>query len=584
MVDLSSTSCAGEGAGGGVRGWRGPALLLVALAAFYGAMQNGLWRPGTDSQVYLTLARNLATGRGYTFNNLPVEKVPPGWPIVLAGAMRVTPAFAVLNLITPACMLAAAAIWYRILTRFVRPGRALAVTALAGTLFGWYQFTLDFLSDGPFTLAAAGSLLLAVQVAEGRKGAWRVPLLALLCAAAICVRWTGALTAVVACGVLLTRWGAESSEVGVQSSVRRRPRWAVVGVVAIVAAGTFLGLRAMLEREKERHLRAHPVAIENLQRVEQMLTSEYSVRPLNEGPETYLRRLGDAGTWVATLFWRPAELRTASRALGWGVNAVGWGMLGVMGAFVVRRARRGEWVWVALVAACGALVLQRARPVARYLVPVAPLLLLAAWVGLEELAATARRAGVRRVLRWGSMAFVGSIALTNAVLWAVDVRVTWAADFYDAHEAGEARDLMAAARLVRETGSPAVVVDDTSTNLGRTRPSQYAFRVMVFLGGGTVRVAPNDVGADELAGWMRSEGALYYLRRLEANPWRLWHFRVPWLQQRLTRKPPGAPTPSFELYELSAAPGGGLVRVALPPRTAERWPRVVPGMGAAEVP
>ena len=59
-------------------------VLLSLLLPFLLLLQNGHWRPGNDSDLYLTIARNLATGQGYTFNGLPVGKLTPLWPATLA--------------------------------------------------------------------------------------------------------------------------------------------------------------------------------------------------------------------------------------------------------------------------------------------------------------------------------------------------------------------------------------------------------------------------------------------------------------------------------------------------------------------
>src|SRR5262245_34928361 len=77
------------------------------LLTMYLLLANPYWVPGGDSEVYTAIARNLAAGKGYTFNGLPVSMVPPGWPWFLAAAMKISPTFLFLKLLTMSCMLGA---------------------------------------------------------------------------------------------------------------------------------------------------------------------------------------------------------------------------------------------------------------------------------------------------------------------------------------------------------------------------------------------------------------------------------------------------------------------------------------------
>src|SRR5438105_12045866 len=64
------------------------ALVSAVVALLYLLLYNPLWVPGGDSELYLAVARNLALHRGYLFNGQFVSISPPGWPFLLAGAMR----------------------------------------------------------------------------------------------------------------------------------------------------------------------------------------------------------------------------------------------------------------------------------------------------------------------------------------------------------------------------------------------------------------------------------------------------------------------------------------------------------------
>src|SRR4051794_1665275 len=56
------------------------AVVLLYLVAF-----NGRWRLDADSALYLTIGRNLAEGRGFTYHGRPHTLAYPGMPWLFAG-------------------------------------------------------------------------------------------------------------------------------------------------------------------------------------------------------------------------------------------------------------------------------------------------------------------------------------------------------------------------------------------------------------------------------------------------------------------------------------------------------------------
>ncbi|MBI4543852.1 MAG: glycosyltransferase family 39 protein [Gemmatimonadetes bacterium] len=70
----------------------GVALLLRALVvAVPGTRLYAPWSGGSDTPAYLTLAQNLNEGKGYTYAGQPTAYRPPGYPLILATAMRLFP-------------------------------------------------------------------------------------------------------------------------------------------------------------------------------------------------------------------------------------------------------------------------------------------------------------------------------------------------------------------------------------------------------------------------------------------------------------------------------------------------------------
>ena len=93
VVDAKSAA-AEQAPRGDVKYW----LIGVAiLAVVYLLLQNGKWCSGPDTAFYISVARNLALGRGFNFNGAVVGRIPPLWPAVLAAGMKVSTSFNVMS-------------------------------------------------------------------------------------------------------------------------------------------------------------------------------------------------------------------------------------------------------------------------------------------------------------------------------------------------------------------------------------------------------------------------------------------------------------------------------------------------------
>src|SRR6185295_2214837 len=112
-------------------------ILLAILAIFYGLLIGPHLSAGPDTSYYISIARSILNGRGFEFNGKAVGRAPPGWPLVLAGAMKVSSSFVFLGALNTALLMVSAGFWYRILRRLMTPGRALASMLICGGLFLW---------------------------------------------------------------------------------------------------------------------------------------------------------------------------------------------------------------------------------------------------------------------------------------------------------------------------------------------------------------------------------------------------------------------------------------------------------------
>src|SRR5438034_1147540 len=155
-----------------VRVW---AITVAVIAAAYLLLVNPYWVPGGDSELYLAAGRSLAQGHGYKFNGQLINISPPGWPLVIAGALKLLPSFALIKFITLACMLGAMSLWYWLLLRFTSPTMASIVTL--ATAIGSHVYSLSFWahSDALFCLIALGAMVVACQINENRSPIrWRI--------------------------------------------------------------------------------------------------------------------------------------------------------------------------------------------------------------------------------------------------------------------------------------------------------------------------------------------------------------------------------------------------------------------------
>ena len=158
---------------------------------------------------------------------------PPGWPLVLAGLLKISPTFLWLKLCLIGMMLGSAGLNYRVLRRFASPRLAATVVVLAG-LLGWvYPLTMWLHTEALFLLMTSASMLLAARLGEGRGGWGHVAGLVVLSFLMVFTRWPG-----------LFVWPILAAlAAGPHWRPARGPRWAAVGLTLVVMAGGFLATR-----------------------------------------------------------------------------------------------------------------------------------------------------------------------------------------------------------------------------------------------------------------------------------------------------------------------------------------------------
>ncbi len=132
--------------------WRFVLFGLLAAATLAGL--NGQWRIDPDSALYLTLARNMARGQGYTYHGVLHRLVYPGFPALASLAFRWHGGSPILicNLLTLLCGTAALMATYRLFSLSTNRPTAVAITLLTGISHEFFRYWHEPMVEMPFLL------------------------------------------------------------------------------------------------------------------------------------------------------------------------------------------------------------------------------------------------------------------------------------------------------------------------------------------------------------------------------------------------------------------------------------------------
>lgn len=559
---------------------------MIALATLYLLLENPYWVPGGDSEVYIAIAQNVARGNGMLFNGRPVGMVPPGWPLVMALVMKISPTFLALKLVTLASMLLALAAFYRVVRRFASMSATAAVVLLSGMLSHVYSLTFWLHSDALFCLLTALSILLALQIGEGRRQTWRIVAMLLLCALSVFVRWAGLLNVLLVAAGLLRG----------QLKPRLTREWMVAACAGLVIVLTFLGTRWAMKKFAPPRLAFEnmPVTVDPAATLEEpgstsvadagAVEESYTISTVTAsgGFVGYAARAAGWGTWFSFLLWQPLRLGAGWLAVWHAGNLLGWCVIVLLLISTWRDARSLDWLLPAAMLYSLALCINWTGATARYLVPVTPLILLGMFRGAAILQQTRLGERQRKAVHVAWLHCLTAIVLVNGLLYAADVSVMRSSDFYDRFEAGLTRPLIAAAQFLnsRRVGHGQVVVNPLYENIGRRRLSPTGLRGLTMLTGKALRTVPIEFQKKALPrdrdfrAWIGANYITYYLDQPPVSPWRLWHFRAGWLQELKTGEPAEDSGAGWRVYRCD----GKSLPVRLPRPDPTEYPTRVPGL------
>jgi hypothetical protein len=167
--------------------------------------------------------------------------------------------------------------------------------------------------------------------------------------------------------------------------------------------------------------------------------------------------------------------------------------------------------------------------------------------------------------------FVSTVVICNVATYAIEVSIARDGEnFYQRYDAGMDQSMIAASQylnslpLSARAGGPRdreIAVSQRYTNLGRSRPLPSALRQAVMLTGRSMITPPYKSTAVSPATptgkglairrWLVSHGVRYYLWQPPISPWRVWHFRMPWLEKARTGHTAEVDTSDWQLFRLN---------------------------------
>ena len=339
-----------------------------AILALYLASVSHHWYISSDSALYLLLAKSLSNGEGYAVWGRPHVNVPPGYPAMLAAMMHVGLGdMWWLNLAMTACGLAAMWFGYKLLQEQTTSGLAMLVAVTVAVGAEMHQRSVQQLSDVPFMLLVmAGLWCYSRGMRDGR----------------LCLE-LGTVVLISSCwvrvvGIPLVLAAALGLAFEAPQITRRRA-WLNAGgaVLGVCFTSVFFYLAT---RQAQGQLAPASYA-HHFTTLSQRSLGSWLFQPLSNFFET--------GSHLTRLFTGQKCPRTVALVTVW--------MPTLLGMWV--HLRRRQYVGVVATAGYIGAVLLLRELLSRYLLPVAPLLVMFFFEGVRELVEMVSRLGSRVTLQ-----------------------------------------------------------------------------------------------------------------------------------------------------------------------------------------
>ncbi len=350
------------------RRWLLALTLLAYLAGF-----NGQWRIEPDSALYLSVARNLAEGHGYSYQGTPHRLAYPGLPYLLAGVFKIggVDNLRLANGLMLAIGLATLALVYRLF--YLHAGRAVAVLMTLGV--GWsklfFAYSFYLMTDMPFLLGVMSLLAGYEAVFHRTQSRWSKR------------QWVGNWILLVA-GLALT--------------IVTRP--VMIGLIgAILLAFGWAIFRGTLHKRRLALAATAVLAIVGFFLLDPRRTRQ---RAMGEYENQVISHFSNITTLLHQQLWANAKALFESKIVrayiatpllpGLNTLLAGW-IIAVSLGLSRRRVLWGAWVAVTL------LMMATIFPEERYFLPILPLMIYGGWRGMCWL-------NHRLPSHWGNLVFM----------------------------------------------------------------------------------------------------------------------------------------------------------------------------------
>ncbi len=139
--------------------WRKPLFVFVLVMYLIGF--NGQWRMEPDSALYLSIGRNLAEGRGYTYHGRVDRLAYPGMPWVHAMFFKMFPSGTLVpvHVFMLGCAIATLALTYRLLLLHGPRADAVIVTYGIACCYTFCRYGYELRNDMPFLMGVMAFLV-----------------------------------------------------------------------------------------------------------------------------------------------------------------------------------------------------------------------------------------------------------------------------------------------------------------------------------------------------------------------------------------------------------------------------------------
>jgi len=136
-------------------------VLFLALFGMYLLGFNGQWRVERDSALYLSVARNVSQGLGYTYREIPNNLIYPGLPTLFAVVFILLHTQSVVPLLVLMLLMGwvALGLTYRLFLLHSGRPTAVMVTLGLGMTRLFYRYSFELLSDMPFLVGVLAFLV-----------------------------------------------------------------------------------------------------------------------------------------------------------------------------------------------------------------------------------------------------------------------------------------------------------------------------------------------------------------------------------------------------------------------------------------